>query len=431
MKKNCAFTICTKSYIGYVSALKNSISKYQDDLDFFIVIADEIDSQIDLPANVLIAKDILKNFSAEKWIELTFKYNLTEFCTCIKPDSFLYFFNLGYENACYFDPDLYFFDSPKAIYNYFDKYKVIVTPHCVNMEITEREDSAEFDARQSGLFNFGFVGLKNTPKTTDFLNWWHNRLDDKCYFDSMNFLCTDQKWGDLLPCYFDSDEFFVCRDMGWNVAPWNYFEREIVNENGNWLVKNRYNNESAKPILFAHFSGYDYKKIVNNGEVIQKNDHHLKVYSDIQAFEQFYVGVLSQIKDVFLKYINLPYTYNFYSNNTKIEKMHRRLYHSSKLQNIDLGNPFDAENKAFYKKLQKLSMFSNSNNDDFSAIMNSAGTVKKLKLVNKLMRFLYKIVGYKTYLSILKLFQAYNWYENQYHLIEKDKNVLFFRKRII
>ena len=39
--------------------------------------------------------------------------------------------------------------------------------------------------------------------------------------------------------------------------------------------------------------------------------------------------------------------------------------------------------------------------------------------------------GYKTYLSILKLFQAYNWYENQYHLIEKDKNVLFFRKRII
>ena len=99
MKKKCAFTICTKSYIGYVSALKNSIKKYDNDLDFFIVIADEIDSKIDLPENVLISKDILTNISPDKWIELTFKYNLTEFCTCIKPSSFLYFFNNGYDNV--------------------------------------------------------------------------------------------------------------------------------------------------------------------------------------------------------------------------------------------------------------------------------------------------------------------------------------------
>ena len=430
MYKKCAFTICTKSYIGYVTALKESIKRYTDNIDFFVVIADEIDFDIAVPENTLVAKNILCNISEEKWVEQTFKYNLTEFCTYIKPASFLYFFNTGYEKVCYFDPDLYFFDNLDAIYDCMNKYMVIVTPHCVNMEITDREDSAEFDARFSGIFNFGFLGLRNTVKTNDFLNWWHNRLDDKCFFDSMNFLCTDQKWGDLLPCYFNSEELYVSRSMGWNLAPWNFFEREICFDNGVWLVKNRYKNEVPEKILFAHFSGYDYKKMLE-GKVIQKNDHNAKSYSDVELFEQLYVKIIANIREVFLKYINLPYTYNYFSNGQKIEKMHRRLYHSALLQKIDLGNPFDCENAKFYEKINKLSMHSNSNVDNFSAVINSTSTVKKLALFNRLMRVLYKIIGYKNYLSVLKLFQAYNWYENQYHLLEKDKNILFFRKRII
>ena len=93
MYKKCAFTICTKSYIGYVTALKESIKRYTDNIDFFVVIADEIDFDIAVPENTLVAKNILCNISEEKWVEQTFKYNLTEFCTYIKPASFLYFFN--------------------------------------------------------------------------------------------------------------------------------------------------------------------------------------------------------------------------------------------------------------------------------------------------------------------------------------------------
>ena len=148
-------------------------------------------------------------------------------------------------------------------------------------------------------------------------------------------------------------------------------------------------------------------------------------------FEEFYVNELQKIKDIFLKYINLPYTYNYFSNGQKIEKIHRRLYHSSILQKIQIGNPFDSENPNFYKKINKIKMYSLRNADDFSNVMGSSGTVKKLKIVNKLMRLLYKRIGYERYLTVLKLFQAYNWYENQYHLIDNDKNILFFRKRII
>lgn len=432
MKRKCAFTICTKSYIGYVQVLRYSIMKHTNDIDFFLVIADSLDNvkqEIDT-SYIFEGKSILNTISDSKWMEYTFKYNLTEFCTRIKPDSFAYFFNSGYDEVCYFDPDLFFFKDPCDIYKNFSNYLILLTPHIVNMSIEERSDSSEFDARLSGIFNFGFIGLKKDKKTLDFIKWWSNRLDDKCYFDSVNFLCTDQKWGDLIPVFFDSQDVFISRSMGWNCAPWNYSERKIIKKGKIWYVRNRFNENIEEEIFFAHYSGYDYIRLMD-GEILQKNDHHSIEYDDIKPFECFYVSQLQEFREVFFNYITLPYTYNFYSNGVKIEKMHRRLYHSTLFQNMEIGNPFDAKNEKFFLKLQELNMFSTNINDNLDAQIISPKTAKLLKVFNFLMRVLYRRLGYKRYLSILKLFQATSWYENQLHLLDKSNNALYFRKKII
>jgi len=87
--KECVFTICTKSYIGLAQVLENSLKKHNPDLDFFIFISDSrLNLNLDIPSNIFFVEEIFKDKSL--WEEMTFKYELVEFCTSIKPFCFDY-----------------------------------------------------------------------------------------------------------------------------------------------------------------------------------------------------------------------------------------------------------------------------------------------------------------------------------------------------
>jgi hypothetical protein len=93
---NAIFTIVAKNYIGLAQVLEESVRK-NSTADFYIIVADEIDNEISslfsFPNNVLIAKTILSSIDDTKWKEISFKYNLVEFCTSIKPACFDYLIN--------------------------------------------------------------------------------------------------------------------------------------------------------------------------------------------------------------------------------------------------------------------------------------------------------------------------------------------------
>src|SRR5574344_1382467 len=110
--KNCIFTIVATNYVGLAQSLEKSIKRYNDNVDFYIVVADEPTTEIKnkLHKNVLIAKEFL-DYTTDKWYEMAFKYNLTEFCTSIKPPSISYFFSVGYDKVAYFEPDILCFNN--------------------------------------------------------------------------------------------------------------------------------------------------------------------------------------------------------------------------------------------------------------------------------------------------------------------------------
>ena len=62
MNKNCIFTICAKNYIGLALALEKSVKQYNDNVDFFIVVADEFDTgkEPSVAENVIEAKSVLE-----------------------------------------------------------------------------------------------------------------------------------------------------------------------------------------------------------------------------------------------------------------------------------------------------------------------------------------------------------------------------------
>ena len=84
--KQCAFTIVAKNYIGLGQILGESLRRHNPDIDFSIFVSDEFEHQpANLPKEIIIAKDVLSGISREQWLDMAFKYDLTEFCTAIKP----------------------------------------------------------------------------------------------------------------------------------------------------------------------------------------------------------------------------------------------------------------------------------------------------------------------------------------------------------
>lgn len=163
MKKS-AFTICAKNYIGLALALEKSIKEYNNDIDFYIFVADEFSANErieDLPANILIAKNTI-DIQESQWIQMSFKYDLTEFCTSIKPSCFKYIFDKYETDACiYFDPDILVFNSLDTIYNKLNEYSIMVTPHITTIEDIYTGKLNERNLLYSGMFNLGFLALKH------------------------------------------------------------------------------------------------------------------------------------------------------------------------------------------------------------------------------------------------------------------------------
>ena len=233
MNRHCIFTICAKNYIGLAQTLEMSVKKYNQNVDFYIVVADEFDTgkEPNVSENVLIAKKFL-NIDQQLWTNMSFKYNLTEFCTCIKPFCIEYFFaERKYETVCYMDPDTYLFSDFSYIYEKLSKFLVITAPHITIPDYPYSGDLPDRSFLFNGVSNFGFAGFRNSPKTINLMRWWENRLSILCFGEMLWAVCTDQKWTDFFPAFLNYDEILFSNNLGLNVAPWNYYERKIIKEN--------------------------------------------------------------------------------------------------------------------------------------------------------------------------------------------------------
>lgn len=418
---NCAFTIVAKNYVGLAQILENSIRQYYDDLSFYIIIADEVDESLraELPPNVLIAKETL-DISPELWDEMSFKYNLTEFCTSIKPASFRYFLNkTKFEKVIYLDPDIYFYSSIGGIFDMLNSCAILLTPHVTQITEMVESDAPENVWLSCGIFNLGFCGISRSKAAEKMLVWWHNRLVNNCYVDGYEALFTDQKWMDFLPSFFTSEELHITHHLGMNVAPWNFFERKIINENGNVMVVPRSNTGGAYPLLFVHYSGYNYTEL-KRGNVVQNNITALQPYSDIVHLTSTYADAIKSQSILFDRFISQAYTYNTFDNGRQIEIVHRRLYRSLLSHDCSIRWPFSTTKESFYYLLFSKGLIAKTSvNLDKVTKSSLGGVSRKLCVFNSLTRILYKVLGYERYILLIRLMRPFSRYESQIHLLDK------------
>lgn len=417
---NAIFTIVAKNYTGLAQVLESSVRKHSDAV-FFVIVADEWNDaqhlQQSIPVNVLVAREIL-NIPAAEWEQMAFKYNLVEFCTAIKAASFQYLFTKGYDKILYFDPDIYVFNPLQSVFDQLNDVSIVITPHILNIQTPFKGNYEDYLFLLNGTFNLGFVGVKKSETTDKFLDWWHHRLVHHCFFDNDQGTATDQKWINLLPAIFTDQQYNISRHRGMNVAPWNFHERKASVENGVYYVHDRDNETTAKePLLFVHFSGYDYSQI-GSGQVVHKNNQ-MTDYADLQPVFEKYGEALAGSN--FKTYSGLKYSYNMFENGVGILSLHRRMYRRLLELNMAQEHPFSTGEGAYFAELKKKGLL------DYSPVSADKLTNKTVKNFSKkfasvhlFFTIIKKMVGIRRYSIMIRFFRRYFTEENQAFLVNKE-----------
>lgn len=424
MAKTCAFTIVAKNYIGLGLILGESIKKHNTDIDFKIVVADEFDHTPDnLPDEVVFAKDILK-WSNNRWIKMTFQYDLTQFCTAIKPGSLLHFMNMGYDKVLYFDPDIFIFSSLDEILSALDKFLIILTPQIAGIHIKYNGEHPEWAMNCNGIFNLGFGGYRNSPKVISILKWWDKRLETECFSDRTVGNFTDQKWMDWIPGFLNANEFSSMSSLGMNMAPWNFFERKILSDKGTLFVTYRDKDQIVQrkdKLVFIHFAGYDYSAL-KRGEIKRKRIEGLKEYEDLYMAVSLYRNAIVENSQTFDMFIQQPYSYATYDNGDLIEPFHRRLFHGLLMEGQENINPFLTCKGSFYKEIKDKKIYDRTHSTMNLSRSNVGDVSSKRRLIGIIFSTIKKIGGYKRYVPFTKAMIDYCRPEFHTFLLNK-KNI--------
>ena len=385
MCKKALFTIASKNYISFGRTLLNSIKKYNDDIDLYLVLADECDDYFDKRQedfSVIEAKELnIDNFE-----QMAFKYNIIEFNTSLKPFFIQYLFDNGYEKIIYLDPDMMVFNSIEFIYDLLTDYSIVLTPHLTKpISTNERIYPLENMFLFVGTFNLGFIGISDRPDSRSILKWWKLKCSIECFMDyHQSGLFVDQKWCSLFPGF--SDKVFVLRHQGCNMAIWNLQEREIKNS----LINDYF------PLIFYHFSGYD----PNRSDCISPKQSIYTFHNRPDLEEIFSEYNNSVFSYDYSETKHWPYRYGFFNNNNTINQIARHLYPS--VENL-YPHPFSSEKGSYYALLRKKKLLKPQKPNDSYPTFLSAQRIKNKynSFLMAVFKILLKIVGPILYLRLM------------------------------
>ena len=232
--------IGTLDRLPAIRCLAQSYHQYNNEQIYaLIVLANNVSEEKDF--KVLSESDV--GVTDTKW--MADNYSALEYSTALKP-ILLKQALCSYNKVCYFDSDIVFYDSISSIWDALDEYDIVLTPHLLG-DLDDLSIPNERNILLAGMFNAGFIGLKQSKNAFDFLKWWSNRLYRNCFMLPAEGMVADQKWLDFVPYRFQKVK--ILSDPGCNMAYWDFKNRHVSVNNGKW-------HANGSTLKFLHFSGY-------------------------------------------------------------------------------------------------------------------------------------------------------------------------------
>ena len=346
------FTSAAVNYLPKVRLLCHSLKKFHPEFSIVLGLADTVPAWLnvsDEPFDEVIAIDDLPIENKESWI---FRHSIVELSTAIKP---MFLEKLLARDDCdavlYFDPDMVLFSRLDDLLSEMREANIGLTPHQV---APDTELSAiirnEIESLKHGIYNLGFIAVRNSAESKRFAEWWSHRLYHFCRAAVEEGLFTDQRWIDFVPVYFDGVK--ILKSPRYNVAPWNLTKRKVT---GNGKIG--YQVEGV-PLGFYHFTGFDsgQHKIVAN--------IHAPGNNSVQELIEWYEKETTALTDALAEKTN--WAYRDFSNGERIEAPYRLIYRNSP----DLHKIFP---RPFQVPLHQYSFFSwlkNTGTNEYPDLLN-------------------------------------------------------------
>ena len=351
-----AFTSCSYSYLNRARVLASSLRRQHPDWVIWLVMTDKepegftFDLAQEDYDRIVTAEDLFGE-ETERWL---FGHDIVEACTAVKGRACVRILEeADCDKLFYFDPDIALFNPMSDVVDLLDTHSIVLTPHQTDPDpmsdkVAIRDN--EVTSLDYGVFNLGFVAMANDDEGRRFAQWWDDRLHDWCH-DRLDIgLFVDQKWCNLVPCFFDKVK--VLRDPGYNVASWNLSQRVMhYDDQGTALINDR-------PLRFYHFT-----KLGPVGDTMTQR--YARDNIEIYELWWWYRTAVTEVSSR-----DIPkgwWFYGVFDNGEKIPKSVRELYRDRQDLRAAFASPLRSGEGSFCEWLQ--------NNTDLMSASEERGFV--------------------------------------------------------
>jgi hypothetical protein len=328
--KLVAFTSINAAYLAKARVLASTLKRFHPEVEFHLVLAE---GRVPLPVLVSDPFDRvvdLRDLGLESDRAWLFKHSVVEMCTALKA---VYLKKLlaerEVEAVLYFDPDIAVLGPLTPVFEGLERGSVVLTPH--QLEPEEKFEAIidnEVCALQHGVFNLGFLGVRNDPTGIALANWWDARLSSFCQIDYSRGLFTDQRWFDLVPALFEG--VVVLRHPGLDVATWNLSRRQLEGTSP-FAVR-----VDGEPLSFFHFSGFD------SGAQLVMAIKYGRDMPVVFALRNWYIRTCRESGQG--RSGEQRWAYDFFDNGARITTLHRQVYRNEPCLQRLFPDPFAVAN---------------------------------------------------------------------------------------
>ena len=249
-------TLFDSNYLSRGLAMYESLNRQCDNFHLYVFTFDDLSYKILKQLNKKnITLITLKDFENDALLSVKPERSIAEYCWTCTPSTILHVIkNYDVENCTYIDADLFFYSSPKVLFDEMGDKSVLITEH----RFTPKYDRSDI----AGTYCVQFITFRNNTEGMKVLNWWVDACLEWCYDRYEDGKFGDQKYLDDWTTRFEG--VHVLNHLGGGLAPWNVQQYGVINETVDGIKLVEKSSSDQFTSIFYH---YHYVRFYSSGLV--------------------------------------------------------------------------------------------------------------------------------------------------------------------